>query len=163
MEVNLVEIWLRRDPVRWIAGALAGLFAGLIALAFAMVLSSAAGGDFWFPAKILGTILVGPFATEYGLNWSSILSGVLVLEAMGLFWGVVYAHMTGTNSLQALLPIGLVWGIFSWIFIWNLFLQSFQPLHAAGVASSVALFVCLVYGLSLTSVSFFDRALRGSV
>lgn len=31
-DLNLVEIWLRRDPIRWAAGILAGLFAGVSTL-----------------------------------------------------------------------------------------------------------------------------------
>ena len=50
---DIVAIWLKKDPKRWLAGALAGAFAGLMALIFASVLASLAGYEIWFAAKIL--------------------------------------------------------------------------------------------------------------
>ncbi len=159
MEYNLVEIWLRKDPVRWAAGALAGLFAGAVALLFAMIFASCVGMDFWFPAKLMGTILLGPSATEFAAT-QSIWVGVATFEAICLFFGFVFAHFTGTNSVSALLAMGLAWGAFSWVFLWNLFLQSFRTIFSAHVSSGAALPVCFVYGLALSSVAIFDPLLR---
>jgi uncharacterized membrane protein (GlpM family) len=162
MDVNIVEIWLRKDPVRWVAGALAGLFAAAIAMAFAVLLSAACGVEPLFPAKLMGAIALGPSATEVGEHTSAILAGIVLFEVLGAFLGVVYAHFTGTNLLHALLGVGFVWGVFSWIFIWNLFMQSFRPIYWVHVSSGATFPVCLVFGLSLTSVAFFDQALRGN-
>jgi hypothetical protein len=160
MEYNLVEIWLRRDPVRWIAGALAGLIAGAIALGLAMIMASAFGMEFWFPIKLIGTIALGPSATEIGANFSGIIAGALIFEFFCMLLGAIYAHFTGTNSVKPLLAMGLVWGTFSWIFIWNLFMQSIKSINAAKLPSGAILPICWTFGLSLACVSFFDRMMR---
>lgn len=160
MEYNLVEIWLRKDPVRWIAGGLAGLFAGTVAIGVAMMISSSHGLEPWFPIKLAGTILLGPNSTDI-MSTKGITAGGSLLGGLFLVLGIAYAHFTGTNFLGALLPMGLVWGIFSWIFIWNLFSQSWQPIFAARIPSGPMFLICIVFGLSLASVAFFDRVLRG--
>ena len=162
MEYNLVEMWLRKDPIRWISGALAGLFAGLVALGVAMSLASSGGYEPSFPIKLIGTILLGPSATEMGVGSSAVFAGLALFEGLCLFLGVVFSHFTGSNSLAALVPMGLVWGTFSWIFIWNLFMQSFHSIFAAQISSAVVLPVCLAFGIALSVVALFDRVLRGS-
>lgn len=159
MEYNLVEMWLRRDPIRWLSGALAGVLACVVALLVAAVLARWAGYEFYFPIQLLGTPLLGGGATEIG-EMAGVWAGCCVAGLISLFWGVVYSHFVGTNSLCALLPMGLVWGVFSWIFTWNLFLQSFSSVFATQLSSGGAFVVCLAYGLSLSSVTFFDRLLR---
>lgn len=161
-DLNVVEIWTRVDPVRWIAGALAGLLAGTIALLFAMAIATAAGREIWFPVKLLATTVLGPTATSFDSGQGAIAMGLVVFEGICTFWGVVYAHFTGTNSLASLLPMGLVWTALLWVFNWCLFLQSFRPVYVTATPYSVAFAVCLVYGISLCSVAFFDQLIRGS-
>ncbi len=160
--MNLVELWLRKDVFRWLAGAMAGLFAAALALIAAILMAGVFGYELWFPIKLFATILLGPSATEFGMNLRSLVVGIAVVEMIGAVLGVLYAHFTQTNLLQALLGIGLVWGLFSWIFIWCLFLPSFKVIRYAGVSAAPAFFVCVIFGLALTSVAFFDRALRRS-
>jgi hypothetical protein len=160
-DIDLVAPWLVADKVRWIAGIAAGLFAGIVALGFAGVLASAGGMEFWFPTKLMGTWIVGAAATEIGPNSSGVLAGLVVVEALAAFWGLVYAHFVKTESLGALLAMGLVWGVFGWIFHWNLYFHSIRTIMASNVSAGAAFPVFLVWGLALTSVSFFDRALRG--
>lgn len=162
MEYNLVEMWLRKDPIRWVAGAFAGLLSGIITLVFAMAVASHYGLENWFPMKLFATIFLGPSAMELGMNQSAILVGVVTVELLGAFLGMIFAHFTGTNLMKALLPMGLVWGIFSWIFIWNLFMQSFKPIYAARIPSGPVFPVCILFGLCMASVAFFDKALRGN-
>lgn len=159
---DIVALWLRYDPIRWAAGAASGLFAGLVAVFFAMILSSLGGQEFWFPIKLIATIILGPSATVLGAHFGAIATGLILFEVLAMFFGVVYAHFARTNCLRALLGVGLTWGAFSWIFIWNLFSQSFKPIFNANVSSGAAFAVCMIYGLSLTSVAFFDRAIRGN-
>jgi len=161
MEYNLVEMWLRKDPTRWVAGALAGLFAGAVAMGLAVFIASSIGLEPFFPLKLIGTILLGPSATEIGVA-NGAITGAVLFESLTLFLGVIFSHFVGSNKMGALLPMGLVWGIFSWIFIWNLFLQSFRPIFVAKVSSSPVFLVCLVFGLALTSVKLFDPLLRGN-
>jgi hypothetical protein len=159
METNLLEIWLRRDPIRWVAGALGGLFAGALAMAVAILIAFSLDWDPLFPIKLLGTPLLGASATEIQTTQGAV-AGALLIEAICIFWGIVFAHFTGTNSVRALLGMGLAWGAFSWIFIWNLFLQSFKPIFAARIPAGPAFPVCMTYGLALASVAVFDRMLR---
>ena len=159
MEYNLVEIWLRRDPIRWLAGLLGGLVAGVFAMLVGMFIATSAGMEATFPVKLLGTIVLGASATELH-QVQGALVGFLVLEFICVFWGVIFAHFTGTNSVKALLSMGLVWAAFSWIFIWNLFLPSFKTIFAANISAGAAVPVCLAYGLGLATISFFDSMLR---
>ncbi len=161
MEYNLVEIWLRKDPVRWLAGVLGGLFAGGVAMAVAIGISTYLGWDPLFPLKLLGTPILGAASTDLQSS-QGVTVGALVIEGICVFWGVVFAHFTGTNSIRALLAMGVAWGAFSWIFIWNLFLQSFKPIFAARIPAGPAFPVCMAYGLALASVALFDRMLRRS-
>jgi hypothetical protein len=161
-DMDLVAVWLRKDPKRWVAGAMAGLFAGAVMMLFAMVLSVALGAEAWFPIKIAALPFLGGAATEYGVNVQAIVIGAVFHEFIAMVLGIVYAHFTGTNSLPSLLGAGVVWGLFSWIFITNLFCQSFKDVFAAHIPVGAAFPVNLVFGLALTSVAFFDRALRGS-
>ncbi len=160
MDQNLVEIWLRRDPIRWISGAIAGLFASTVAILVAGGIASRYGFEFWFPLKLLGTILIGPSATEFGLDRGGMVAGGVLFEVLGLFLGVVYAHFTGTNRLLVLIPMGLVWGIFSWIFIWNLFMQSFPTIRAASIPPGPVFPICISFGLCLIFVPFFESLFR---
>ncbi len=160
MDVNIVALWLKRDPVRWLAGCFSGLTAGGVAISVAVFLAQALGDpDCWLPVKLMGTVLLGSKATEFGQS-EGIRAGILVFESLALFWGVIYAHFTSVNSMKVLIPVGWVWGILSWIFSWNLFLQSFPEISVAHLPSAGALVVFLCYGLALPSVAFFDRGLR---
>lgn len=160
-DLNLVEIWLRKDPVRWVAGAMAGIFAAIMALAMGMILAAAFGMEALFPIKYMALPILGGGATELGMNLGSIAVGLIVACALGAVWGFVFAHFTGTNNPSALLGMGLVWGLFTWIFVANLFMPSFRAITAAKVPPSATFPVCLVFGLSMASVAFFDRAFRG--
>jgi hypothetical protein len=158
-DTNLVELWIKRDNIRLVAGFLAGVFAAACAAIVGGIIASAHGMEFFFPVKLLGTVLLGPDATEYSYA-PGLGAGLAVLGFICVFWGVIYAHFTKTNALSALLPMGVVWGLFSWIFIWNLFLPSFNTIKAAGISAGPALAVCLAYGIGLASVSMFDRLMR---
>jgi hypothetical protein len=159
-DIDIVAIWLRRDPARWIAGAMAGFFAGLVMLAFATVLSALFGPEPWFPVKIPAVVFYGGYATEYGIHISRMLAGFLLHESLCVVLGVIYAHFTGTNNMPALLGAGFTWGAFSWIFIQCLFAPAIRQIYAMNLPRGPAFFVCMVFGLSLASVAFFDRMVR---
>jgi hypothetical protein len=159
-EMNLVVQWTRIDPTRWIAGALAGILGMVIAMVLGGIFSKAGGMDFLFPVKLMATPILGASATEFAAGAGAIIVGALVVGALGAFWGFVYGHFVFSNSMSALLPMGLVWAVYLWIFNWNLFLQSFKTISVTDLPRSLVFFVCLAYGFSLASVAFFDRALR---
>ncbi|OFZ53737.1 MAG: hypothetical protein A2428_04095 [Bdellovibrionales bacterium RIFOXYC1_FULL_54_43] len=160
MEEDLVSNWLRRDAIRWRSGVFSGIFAGLISLGLAMLLSAFGGGDFWFPVKLAATPILGPVATDLAFRPGTLVLGFGLHEALSGFLGFLFSQFVRTNAPRPLLALGIVWGLFSWIFVWSLFLQSFAPIHAAGVSSGAAFLVCLVYGLSLGVTGSVDRMLR---
>lgn len=161
-EMNLVAQWSRIDPTRWISGILSGILGGGVLMIVAGLFASSGGMEFTFPIKLMATPVLGASATELGQNLNALIVGALMIEAGCTFWGFVYSHFVFTNRLSALAPMGLVWGVYLWIFDWNLFLQSFKTISVTQVPRAPVFFICLSYGLSLVSVTFFDRALRGS-
>jgi hypothetical protein len=159
-DLDMVALWLRKDPKRWIAGLASGLFAGAVAMAFAAIFAQIGGFDLLFPAKLFGAILLGPGATDTTSGMGAALTGFILFEAICAFFGFVYSHFVATNASGSLLAMGAVWGIFSWIFLWDLFFQSFAVIRFSGITPGIALPICMAYGLSLASVAFFDRMLR---
>jgi hypothetical protein len=160
---DIVAIWLRRDPTRWIAGVIAGLFSGVMTLVFAMILSKIGGAEIWLPAKVMALPFLGNTATAYGFNIGPIVLGFVFIEALCAILGLAYAHFTGAgSSVQSLLGMGLTWGAFGWVFIMNLFLQSFRDVQYMEISPGVTFPIMMVFGLALASVSFFDRMLRGA-
>jgi hypothetical protein len=160
-DINIVTRWTKIDPTRWAAGVFAGILAGAISLVVAMLLCKIGGLELTFPAKLLSTWILGPSANEYGMNVTPIVIGFMIYGAIAAFWGVVYAHFTATNSLSSLLPMGLAWAAFLWVFNWCLFGQSIKPIFVAAIPAGAVFPICLAYGVSLCSVAFFDRTLRG--
>lgn len=159
-DINLVDRWVKKDTSRWVAGALAGVFAGAVAMVFAMILSLATGHEFWMPLKLPALLVLGAHATEYGVQVSALMAGAVVFGIMSALSGAVFAHFTFTNSIKALLGMGLAWGTFSWIFLEDLFTPSFRDVYVADINHGAGFFVWLVFGLSLASVAMFDRMVR---
>ena len=160
-EMNLVAEWTRVDPIRWVSGILAGLLAGAVAMLVAGVIATWGGFEFWFPIKLMATPILGSTATEIGMNLGPIIVGLMVIEFLAVFWGVIYSHFVYSNNTGPLLAMGLVWGVYLWIFNWNLYFQSFKTISVTNLPRSWVMVVCLSYGLSLSTVRFFDRAFRG--
>lgn len=158
-EMNLVAEWLRIDPIRWIAGASAGIFAGVMMLALGMVFATAFGHEAMYPFKVAAIPVLGSYATELS-NGKAIFVGLLAQSFFSGLWGVIFSHFVFTNKRAPLLGMGLVWGIFNWIFVHNLFMRSFPDYLALNISSGVTIFCDLLWGLSMASVGFFDGMLR---
>ncbi|MBL7716918.1 MAG: hypothetical protein JNL01_15750 [Bdellovibrionales bacterium] len=159
-DINLIEMWLKIDPTRWIAGAMGGLTAGWIAMAVAMIFSAAAGLELYFPIKAVAAALLGSSATESGMHIGAILTGAIGHSILAAVLGVAYAHFSVKNHLSVLLGTGFVWGTFSWVFIFCLFSQSFQGWNALALHRGAGLALNLVFGFSLATVAVFDKMLR---
>lgn len=160
-DINLVATWLTFDLPRLIAGWMAGIFAGVVALAFAGVLSRAGGLEFLYPLKLSATPLMGNMAETTGAHLTPVIIGAMLVLGICSVLGAVYAHFTQTNKLLPLLGAGVMWGNFSWIFINNLFSKSFLDIRTAAVPPGAAFFITLVFGLSLCSIRIFDRIVCG--
>ena len=125
-----------------------------------MLLSGFVRGDFWFPVRLAATPLLGPGATDLAFRLGTIVLGFGLYEILSGLLGFLFSQFVRTNAPRPLFALGTVWGLFSWIFVWSLFLQSFAPIQVAGVSSGAALLICLVYGLSLGVIGPVDRMLR---
>jgi hypothetical protein len=158
--MDLVATWLIFDLPRTIAGAMAGVFAGLVALVFAGLLATLGGLEFWYPMKIAAAPMMKNDAMTIGFT-SAVILGLIVTSVICAVLGMVYAHFTKTNKLLPLLGAGFMWGTFSWIFINNLFVKSFQNVKELDIPAGPAFFIYLVFGFSLVSIRLFDRVICG--
>ena len=159
-DFNLVEIWIRRDPVRWMAGAFAGLFAALVMWLTTALMARTCGNEGWFLLKAFAIPLLGGKAMAFGFHPQAIFTGAVLFGLLAAFLGVIFAHFTGTNRAKPLLAMGVVWGCFSWIFLNNLFSSSFREVFALQVPKGYALGAWMAFGIAMASVSFFDRLFR---
>ncbi len=159
-EMDLVATWLVFDLPRTIAGAIAGIFAGAVAWVFAGLLAVAGGYEFWFPFKIPAVVLMGREAMTLGLT-PSVFVGLALHSVICATLGMVYSHFVKSNRWAPLLAAGFMWGTFSWIFINNLFIRSFQAIRELNLSNGAAFWVLLVLGFSLASIKIFDRIICG--
>ncbi len=162
MDSNLVDKWLRFDPVRWVSGIISGVFAGFVAAGVASIVAKSMGLGSLFPLKYMALPVLGAGALESGFHLSAVIAGAAVLMSICGFWGLIYSHFTFTNAKGSLFGMGIAWGLFSWIFLNNLYSPSFRDIFAVQFSNWWALLFCLTYGVSLMSVAFFDRFFRGS-
>ena len=154
-DINLIELWITFDFPRIAAGAVTGIFAGLVAWTFAGVIAASAGLEFWYPFKIAATPLLGNSAMNFGMS-GAVFVGLTVHCGLCAVLGMVFSHFVKTNKLVPLLGAGFMWGTFSWVFIQNLFVRSFLDVRTADIPSGIAFFVLLVFGFSLASIRIFD-------
>jgi hypothetical protein len=161
-EMDLVATWLVFDLPRTIAGAMAGVFASLVAWVFAGFLATVGGYEFWMPFKVPAAPILGRDALTLGMT-PAILVGVIVLAIVGGILGMIYSHFIKSNRMDALLGAGVMGGTFSWIFINNLFIRSFLNVREMELPNGPAFFVLLVFGFTLASLKIFDRVICGRV
>lgn len=158
--MDLVATWLVFDLPRTIAGAMAGVFAALVAWVFAGFLAKAGGYEFWMPFKVPAAPILGRDALTYGMT-PAVVVGTVVLCLIAAVLGMIYSHFVKSNRTDALLGAGFMWGTFSWIFINNLFIRSFLNVREMELPQGPAFFILLVFGFSLVSLKVFDRVICG--
>lgn len=155
-EYNLVAMWTNIRAARLRAGVMAGIVAGIVTLIAGGIFCAIKGLDPTIPMRIMGLPWAGSSVMMYG-NSAGLAIGLLSFFVMAIFLGVAYAHFTGVNNKRALFGMGLTWGAFGWIFITCLFMPANRDYFAAEIPRGVMFFGWLVYGLSLMSVSIFDK------
>ncbi len=155
MEYSLVATWLRKDPGCLLESALAGSFSAISSAMVASLIAQQAGYPPAFPLKLLGTIIAGPQNTDYDTGCMAL--GIYLWLGLCIFSTTVFAHFVATRRFQSLFLMGLVWGTFSWIFLWNLFMQSFPAIYNAHIPSASVFCIWMVFGMSLTSLALFAR------
>jgi hypothetical protein len=158
-DYNIVALWTSVDVTRWIAGVIAGVIAGCIAATVAGMIATSQGYEFLFPVKLLGTALLGREATAYG-NVAGLLAGIIVWGVFTVGWGFVFGHFVRTNHFFSLLGMGFTWGVFSWVFTWNLYLHSVKAISASNIPPGPAFAVCLAYGFGMMTIGLVDKAIR---
>lgn len=156
-EHNLVELLCNFRAVRLRAGVLAGIFAGIMMLAFGMIYCAVKGIDITAPFKIAALPILGNAAMAYG-SMTGIAVGLAAFFAYSIFFGAAYAHVTGGNHRGALLGMGLTWAAFSWVFVTCLFMPAFRSYYEAEIPRGVMFFAWITWGLALMSVMWFDKS-----
>lgn len=159
-EMDLVATWLKFDLPRTIAGAMAGIFAGMVAMVFAGFLAKAGGSEFWYPFKIPAAPILHNDAMTFG-HTPAIALGIAIHSFICAVLGMIYSHFIKSNQMSWLLGAGFMWGTFSWIFINNLYVKSFLNVRELDIPAGPAFFVYLVFGFSLVSIRVFDRIICG--
>ena len=155
-EYNLVQMWTDIRAARLKAGAMAGIFAGVMSIIFGSIFCVIKDLDPTIPMRIMGLPYIGNVAMTYGGSYG-IVVGLISLFSIAIFLGVAYAHFTGVNNKKALFGMGLTWGVYGWIFITCLFMPANRNYYAAEIPRGVMFFAWLVYGISLMSVAWFDK------
>jgi hypothetical protein len=155
-EINVVAMWTNPRASRIFAGVLAGFFAGTMMQIFGVIVCAIKGWDLTMPMKIPALTIIGRDALAFN-SVPGIVVGLAIFYVLMGFLGAVYGHMTGTNHRGTLFGVGITWGLFGWVFITNLFLPAFHPYREADLPRQIMFFAWLVYGVSLMSISFFDR------
>ena len=157
-EYNFLDTWMTFNGRRWLAGVMAGIFAGLAMVIFGSIICASKGVDVTFPAKVGALPWLGAECLEFG-SVKAIVIGLLSHLSLSALLGATYAHFTGVNNPKALFGMGITWGIFSWIFIHNLMARSIPAYRTADLPTGIMFFAWLVFGVSLMSVAVFDRLL----
>jgi hypothetical protein len=110
-----------RAEVPWALrqGAAGGIVAGLIFVAFELIVSAVMMGPeaFFMPLRMIGAIALGPAALEpsYSL-WTVGLAGVVVHLVLAIIYGAVFALVFGgLRSASADVGIGAVYGFALWL------------------------------------------------
>ena len=155
-EYRVVEMWSQPRLARLRAGAMAGIVAGVAMLLFGMIYCLIRGIDVMAPMKISALPFLGNPAMAYG-SASGLAVGLIAFFSMASVSGMVYAHFTGVNNRKGLLGVGITWAAFSWVFLSCLFLPANRAYYAADIPKGVMFFAWIVFGLSLSSVAWFDK------
>jgi hypothetical protein len=155
-EYNLVAMWTNVRPQRLIAGAMAGVVAGVAMLLFGVVYCAMKGMDLTAPMKIVALPFLGEEALLIG-SMKGLIVGLIAHLGLSAVLGAFYGYFTGVNHKKALFGMGITWGIYGWIFITCLMMPSFRAYHAAQIPLGVMFFAWLVFGVSLMSISLFDK------
>jgi len=114
---------MRHGPLRgWVTrGALLGVVAGIVFMAFELVAAWAMGDGFWMPLRMIGAIVLGEGALEasYSLAGAVAVGALLHVFLSAAFGAVFGAVVALAPALQAsrsvLVGAAAVYGVALWI------------------------------------------------
>jgi hypothetical protein len=136
---------------RLLRGAIAGLVAGLVELAFAMVALRLSGPGFWAPLKLAAAAVLGPAAVANpGFDLGPVLLGLvlfgLVSAALGALYGLLFR---GISISPSLVIVGPVYGFAIWVIGFLFVLPRLDPLLLKQYTDWVLFVGDLLFGLAL--------------
>jgi hypothetical protein len=155
-EFNLAAMWSTFRPARIRAGAMAGIFAGIIMQIYGVIYHAVKGDELIKGMKIAALPILGNSALTYGIG-AGLIVGLIAFFVLAMILGMAYAHFTGVNNKKGLFGISLTWAAFSWVFITCLFSPSFRSYYEADISRGGMFFGWIIFGLSLMSVAWFDK------
>jgi hypothetical protein len=155
-EYPVALLWSQWRTPRIIAGVFAGIVAGTAMQIAGMIYCSIRGWDIFMPGKISALPWLGREALQFG-SVHALVVGLIAFYALAIVLGMAYAHFTGNNHRGVRFGMGVVWATWGWVFITCLFSPSFQAYQEADIPRGAMFFAWLVFGLSLSSVAWFDK------
>lgn len=132
------------------AGALAGLFAGVLMFAALMTWSASMGQGFWAPLQLVGGTFLGVKAVLGGAGAGAL--GAVLHLATSAFWGMLFAALVTRSATAGQAAwAGLLYGAAVWAFMTFAALPVLdRTMEARVMLIPGAWFAChLVYGAAL--------------
>lgn len=157
---SIAHIWSRFN-VKWIiAGAIAGVGAGLAMLAVASLIAAQYLGEWSQSIKLLAVTFHGPNILQFGPLTFQALYGLFLHLALAALYGVIFAQLVDEEcSGAALIVLGLTTSLIVWVFGCALFLPSINFVLTQAMPIRVAILLHLTFGLSFGLIAQVTRRL----
>ncbi|MDP2600330.1 MAG: hypothetical protein Q8P84_06320 [Deltaproteobacteria bacterium] len=143
-------IWTRFNPKWALSGVLAGIGAGLIAIAVGAFLSMHyMFREAAYPFKLIGAVWFGPSALNAATFTPGGLAGLATHLSLSAFFGFVFSQFVPEWTKKRILIImGGLGGLAVWLFWSTMFLPSFNETMADLLPKPVSILLHLTFGLS---------------
>lgn len=145
---------------RFVAGALAGIFAAILMIGSLMVYSSSIGAGVWMPLKTLAALVYGVEALVEGP--AAIVTGAGIQLVLSVLLGILFGLATSRRTSTILaMSAGVAVGVAIWALMELYVLPILDPTMAARIAlMPVAYFVShVLFGIGLGLTPFLVRTL----
>jgi len=157
-------IWTRFNPKWALSGVLAGIGAGLIAVALGSFLSMHyMFREAAYPFKLIGAVWFGSSALNAATFVPGGLAGLATHLSLSAFFGLVFSQFVPEWTKKRILIImGTLGGLAVWLFWSAMFLPSFNETMAYLLPRPVSILLHLAFGLSfgVLMVSFRPLIVR---
>lgn len=155
---SIAHIWSRFN-LKWIiAGALAGIGAGLVMLAFASLIAAHYLGEWSQSIKLLAVTFHGPSVLQFGPLTPEALHGLFLHLGLASLYGMIFAQLVDEEcNGAALIVLGLTTSLIVWVFGCALFLPSINFVLTQAMPIRVAILLHLTFGLSFGLIAQVTR------